>query len=222
VAHTRAAAIVLAAGSGSRLGSADNPKALLEVQGEPMVTRAVRTAASLVDLVVVAAPPGHEETIRAVLAGLDASVVAGGSTRQASVLAALDAVPADRDMVVVHDAARPFATPELFASVIEAVQTGADGAVPVVSIHDTVKRVRNGVVVATEDRSELMLAQTPQAFRASVLRESHERARSSGVVVTDDAALVERAGHRVVVVAGEPENFKVTTAADLERAGMRG
>lgn len=213
---------MLAAGSGSRLGSNDGLKAVVEVAGVPMVRRAVRTAASLVDLVVVTAPPGREEPIRAALAGLDACVVAGGPTRQASVLAALEAVPADRDVVVVHDAARPFASPELFASVIEAVQAGADGAVPVVSIHDTVKRVRNGVVVATEDRSELMLAQTPQAFRASVLRESHERARSAEKEVTDDAALVERAGHRVVVVPGEPGNFKITTTADLERAGARG
>jgi 2-C-methyl-D-erythritol 4-phosphate cytidylyltransferase len=222
VGRERAAAIVLAAGSGSRLGWGAGPKALLDVAGEPMVTVAVRAAASVVDLVVVAAPPGGEEPVREALAGLDARVVAGGSTRQASVLAALGAVPADHDVVIVHDAARPFATPGLFSTVVEAVRAGAEGAVPVVPIHDTVKRVRDDVIVATEDRSELMAAQSPQAFRAAVLRDSHELAHSTGIEATDDATLVERAGYRVVVVPGEPENFKITTMADLERAGGRG
>jgi 2-C-methyl-D-erythritol 4-phosphate cytidylyltransferase len=215
----RAAAIVLAAGSGSRLGS-DVPKALVKVAGVPMVTRAVRAATAVADLVVVAAPAGEEEPVRGALdGGQGVSVVTGGPTRHASVRAALERIPPDRELIIVHDAARPFATPGLFESVIAALVAGVDGVVPVVAISDTIKRVRGGTVVATEDRAELGLAQTPQAFRASVLREAHADAAAAGVDLTDDAAVLERAGRRVVVVAGEPGNFKITTQADLERAG---
>jgi 2-C-methyl-D-erythritol 4-phosphate cytidylyltransferase/2-C-methyl-D-erythritol 2,4-cyclodiphosphate synthase len=222
VAERRVSAIVLAAGSGSRLGS-DEPKALLAVGGVPMVVRAVQSVATIADEVVVAAPPGSEERVREALAAAnEVRVVTGGSTRQASVRAGLMAVSPGCEIIVVHDGARPFATTELAATVVSEVVRGNDGAVPVVAIPDTVKRVRGGQVVATEDRSELGLAQTPQAFRASVLREAHARAEAVGLDLTDDAALVEWAGHRVAVVPGEPGNFKITTMADLERAGTHG
>jgi 2-C-methyl-D-erythritol 4-phosphate cytidylyltransferase/2-C-methyl-D-erythritol 2,4-cyclodiphosphate synthase len=220
--ESRAAAIVLAGGSGSRLGS-DLPKALVKVAGVPMVTRAVRAATAVADLVVVAAPAGREESVRRALdRSPEVLVVAGGGTRQASVRAALERIPTDRELIVVHDAARPFASPGLFESVIAAVVAGVDGVVPVVAISDTIKRVRGGTVVATEDRTELGLAQTPQAFRASVLRKVHAEADAAGVDLTDDAAVLEWAGYRVSVVPGEPGNFKITTPADLEKAVTHG
>jgi 2-C-methyl-D-erythritol 4-phosphate cytidylyltransferase/2-C-methyl-D-erythritol 2,4-cyclodiphosphate synthase len=190
------------------------------MNGVPMVARAVRPAAGLVDEVVIAAPIGKEEVVRESLTDLEVVVVTGGPTRQASVRAALEVVSPECGIVVVHDAARPFATKELFATVIGAVVRGSDAAIPVIEIADTVKRVRAGEVVGTENRAELGLAQTPQAFRADVLREAHERAAEAGLDLTDDAALVEWAGYRVVAVPGEPGNFKITTTADLDRAGI--
>jgi 2-C-methyl-D-erythritol 4-phosphate cytidylyltransferase/2-C-methyl-D-erythritol 2,4-cyclodiphosphate synthase len=106
--------------------------------------------------------------------------------------------------------------------VVVALVEGVDGVVPVIPISDTIKRIRGETVVATEDRAELGLAQTPQAFRASVLREAHAKADAAGVDLTDDAAVLEWAGYRVSVVPGEPGNFKITTPADLERADARG
>jgi 2-C-methyl-D-erythritol 4-phosphate cytidylyltransferase len=140
--------------------------------------------------------------------------VTGGATRSASVRAGLAAVPEDADIVVVHDAARPLAAPALFSAVIGAVRDGADGAVPGLPVADTVKQVEGDVVVATPPRETLVAAQTPQAFRASALRRAH----LGGAEGTDDAAVVETAGGRVVVVAGEPDNFKITRPADLVRA----
>jgi 2-C-methyl-D-erythritol 4-phosphate cytidylyltransferase len=214
-------AIVVAAGTGERLG-ADVPKALVEVGGRSLAARAVdaASACSAVLAVVVAAPRGLEDRVAAEL-GPGVRVVSGGSTRHASVRAALDAVDADAEIVLVHDAARPFATPSLFSAVIEALGAGtssADGVVPVVAVADTVKRVRDGWVVSTEAREELGSAQTPQGFRAAALREAHARAVREGREFTDDAAAVEWAGFRVRVVDGEPGNFKITTAEDLARA----
>ncbi|HEX2023621.1 MAG TPA: 2-C-methyl-D-erythritol 4-phosphate cytidylyltransferase, partial [Acidimicrobiales bacterium] len=127
------------------------------------------------------------------------------------------AVPEDVEIVVVHDAARPLASPALFAAVVAAVGGGADGAVPGVALPDTVKRVREGNVVATVDRAELVAVQTPQAFLAPALRRAH----ATGGEATDDAALVEAVGGRVTVVAGEPGNVKLTALEDLADAEHR-
>lgn len=127
--------------------------------------------------------------------------------------AGLAGVPADATVIVVHDAARPAATADLFAAVVAAVRAGADAALPGVPVVDTVKRVRDGLVVETLERAELVAVQTPQAFVASVLRAAH----ATGGEATDDGALVESAGGRVVVVPGETDNLKLTTPADLER-----
>jgi 2-C-methyl-D-erythritol 4-phosphate cytidylyltransferase len=212
-----AVAVVVAAGAGERLG-AGVPKALVELAGRSLVARAVAAAASCrgVETVVVAVPPGAEERLRARL-GSSTILVPGGPSRHASVAAALAAVPPGTQIVVVHDAARPFATPSLFSAVIQALD-GADAAIPVLPLADTVKRVRDGWVVATESRDELAAAQTPQAFRAGALLESHARAAAERLEFTDDAAAVEWAGFRVRAVPGEPGNFKVTTAEDLARA----
>lgn len=216
-----ATAIVLGAGAGRRLG-ADEPKAFLTVAGRPILAMAAAAAAAspAVSSVMITVPAGFEERASMMDIPVPVSVVAGGETRQASVRRALDALPDDVRFVAIHDAARPFAPPELFTTVVDAVARGADGAVPVLPIVDTVKRVEGSRVVGTEDRSMLGLAQTPQAFRLDVIRAAHRRAATEGVHETDDAALVEHDGV-VEAVPGDPANFKITMLLDLARAEER-
>jgi 2-C-methyl-D-erythritol 4-phosphate cytidylyltransferase len=217
----QAVAVIVAAGSGTRLGD-DGPKALVTIGGRPMVAMAVERALGSPSIagVVVAAPSGFEERVRAALATIAGSivVVTGGTTRQGSVAAGFDAIDAHVEIVVVHDAARPFATPGLFTAVVDAVRAGADAAVPVLPLVDTVKRVRDGSIVGTEPRDELALAQTPQACRVELLRDGLTRAEESGLDLTDDAGVLEWMGASVRTVAGEPGNFKITTAHDLALA----
>jgi len=218
----RAAAILLAAGRGRRLG-ADRPKALLEVGGATMLHRAVRTIDDVRGLegFLVAAPEGHEEEMKATAAGAPRflALVTGGGSRQESVRRSLEALPAAFDAVVVHDVARPFASPSLFEAVLGALGR-AEGAVPVLPVADTVKRVTEDLVVETVSREGLALAQTPQAFLREALERVHRVAGDDGVVATDDAALFERLGLRVAAVPGDPDNIKVTTPEDLERAEL--
>jgi 2-C-methyl-D-erythritol 4-phosphate cytidylyltransferase len=216
-----AVALVVAAGSGSRLGG-DEPKALRTIGGRPLVAVAVERALASpsISFVVVVAPPGFEIEMRDVLDPHTGSVVVvtGGETRQRSVAAGVDAIDAQVEVVAVHDAARPFATPELFTAVVDVVLAGADAAVPVLPLVDTVKRVRDGSIVGTEPRDGLALAQTPQACRVALLREALAKAEESALDFTDDAGLLEWAGASVRTVAGEPGNVKITTAFDLARA----
>jgi 2-C-methyl-D-erythritol 4-phosphate cytidylyltransferase/2-C-methyl-D-erythritol 2,4-cyclodiphosphate synthase len=213
-------AIILGGGSGERLGSAE-PKAFVELAPDASLLRwAYREAldAPTVGRVIVVVPSGYEERTRQSFP--NATVVAGGSTRQASVMAALVAMEADVSddgVVLCHDAARPFASSALFDSVALAIGD-ADGVLPVVPISDTVKRVAEGRVVETVRRDELALAQTPQAFPFGVLRKAHARAAEQGLDFTDDAALVEWAGGIVRTVPGERTNIKITTEDDLELA----
>lgn len=214
-----AVAIVLAAGTGERLGL-QAPKAFVPLGGRPILARAVSAALACpsIDLVVVTAPPGSEDLAHAIVEPLGAhAVVTGGATRHASVRAGLAVVPEEASTVVCHDAARALASPALFEEVLDALP-GWDGVVPAVPVSDTVKRVRDGAVVRTEPRDELALAQTPQAFTTSALRGAHARAAAAGLEFTDDAAALEWAGYRVRVVPGEPGNFKITTAEDVLRA----
>ena len=217
-----AVAIVLAAGAGLRLGIGE-PKAFLALGDAPILVWAVRSALACpqVGALVVTVPLGFEEEARATLEALGGAVtvVTGGDTRQASVRAALAEVPLDVPFVLVHDAARPFASPDLFSRVLEAVNGDAGGALPILPMTDTVKQVVDGWVVATLARDELGLAQTPQAFRSDVLRESHDAAVSEEL--TDDAAVLERAGHRVRAIAGDLNNVKITTMLDLITARDR-
>ncbi len=216
-----AVAIVLAAGSGERLGET-TPKAFVSLAGRPILAYAAQAALSCgeVSSVVVAAPSGLEDLARSILQSIGPhAVVTGGPSRQASVRAALALVPEDVLAIVCHDAARPFARPELFSSVLEAL-AGSDGAIPVLPVPDTIKQIRGGYVVATEPRDELGLAQTPQAFAAQPLREAHRRAFEAGLDLTDDAAIMEWAGYRIRAVPGEPTNFKITTQDDLVRAEL--
>lgn len=219
--RARVVAVVVAAGSGTRLGG-EVPKALRTVGGRPMVVVAVDAALASpsVDAVVVVAPPGAEAALRDMFAAASGSVivVTGGSTRQRSVAVGLDAVGDRVEVVAVHDAARPFASPALFTTVVRAVEAGADAAVPVVSLVDTVKRVREGAIVGTEPRDGLALAQTPQACRLGLLRAAIAKAEASSLDFTDDSGLMEWAGASVRTVEGEPGNVKITTASDLARA----
>lgn len=202
------AAVVVAGGRGVRFGGLKQFASLGE---ETVAARSVRAARSVADLVILVVPPRYEGSSE----GADV-VVEGGATRAASVRAGLAHV-GDADVVVVHDAARPNAHPVLFAAVVAAVVAGADGAVPGLMITDTVKRVvrEDGltVVLGTESRQDLMTVQTPQAFRRSVLLAAHAGAEEA----TDDAALVELAGGRVVIVPGLIDNVKITEPSDLER-----
>ncbi|HVN52177.1 MAG TPA: 2-C-methyl-D-erythritol 4-phosphate cytidylyltransferase [Acidimicrobiales bacterium] len=202
--------VVVAAGSGARFGG---PKQFETLGDRRVLDWAVGDARSVTGSegcgVVVVVPA---DRVGAGMPGV--TVVAGGDTRSASVRAGLAVVPATADIVVVHDAARPFAGAALFDSVVQAVAGGADAAVPGVAVADTLKRVEGGEVVETIDRAAVVAVQTPQAFRAEVLRRAHEGAPDA----TDDAALVEAAGGRVQVVAGSADNFKITTPDDLERA----
>ena len=200
--------IVVAGGSGARFGSV---KQFELVGAERVIDKACDVARRSSDGVVVVLPSAadveqwHGEHT-------DVAVV-GGETRSESVRAGLCAVPAVAEIVCVHDAARPLASAELFARVVAAVRAGADGAVPAVAVTDTVKVVdHDGVVVSTPDRSSLVAVQTPQAFRATPLR----AALATGADDTDDAAAVERNGGRVVIVAGESWNRKITERDDLD------
>lgn len=195
--------IVVAGGSGSRIGRA---KQYEQVGSRRVIDHAANVARSVSNGVVVVVPAADAAS---------ESGVAGGATRSESVRAGLAAVPAEATIVCVHDAVRPFASAQLFAAVIRAVSEGADAAVPGIAVTDTIKRIdADNVVVDTPARSTLVAVQTPQAFRASVLRAAHE----PGSEATDDAALVERCGGRVVVVAGEVSNRKITHLDDLRWA----
>ena len=219
----RAVAVILAAGAGRRVG-AEIPKAFLPIGERPMLAVSAATAAAspAIHAIVATAPPGYEDEAKGCLEGLAiaCTVVTGGDTRQASVRAALAAIAPDVAIVVIHDAARPFAPPDLFTAVADAVVDGADGAVPVLPVADTVKQVDGGMIAGTVDREGLGLAQTPQAFRLAPLRRAHEAAAEAGREVTDDAMLLEGEG-TVVTLPGDPMHVKITTMLDLAWAEAR-
>ena len=204
-------AVVVAGGSGSRFG---RPKQFESLAGRPVVEWSVAAARKATDGVVLVVPASEEHRARSL--GADV-VVTGGETRSASVRCGLARVPEQADVVVVHDAARPLASPALFAAVV-APLLGAhgqhvDGVVCGIAIADTLKRVggSGSIVMETVDRTSLVAVQTPQAFRAAVLRRAH----AAGGDATDDAALVEAIGGKVCVVPGEAHNVKLTVPSDL-------
>ena len=206
-------ALVPAAGMGVRLGPGA-PKAMRLLAGEPLLVHAVRglRAAPSVGPVVVAAPPAEVRAVAELLSPYDVVVVAGGAERQDSVRAALAELPAQVDLVLVHDAARCLTPVAVVEAVVAALRAGADAVVPVLPVADTVKQVAGNRVSSTLDRSSLRAVQTPQGFHREVL----EKAHASGVVgVTDDAGLVEQLGGTVTTVPGAEEAFKVTLPLDL-------
>ncbi len=238
---TRTAAVLTAAGSGTRLGM-DLPKALVELEGLPLVVHAARRlcASGAVDAIVVTTPGGLAEHVAAMLAddpGVDLPVqaVEGAGTRQASVAAGLRAgleAPAARtavDGVLVHDAARPLASPELVRRVVAAVRAGHGAVVPGLPVTDTVKQVVPGPdgverVARTVDRTALRAVQTPQGFDRALLERAHASAAhrhgDESLSATDDAGLVEDLGVPVHVVPGESAAAKITTAHDLRVAAL--
>jgi len=209
--------LIAAAGSGERLGI-DRPKAFAALRERPLLAESLDRLdrCELVDAIVVAAPPGWEEPSILLAEELAASkvvaCVTGGPTRAESVAAALAEVDDEALVVVVHDAARPLVDDAVLERLLAPLGEGYDGAVPVLPVADTLKRVRDHVVVETVDREALVAAQTPQAFLASTLRRAYSGDLSGA---TDCASLVERAGGRVAVVEGDPKLLKVTTADDL-------
>jgi 2-C-methyl-D-erythritol 4-phosphate cytidylyltransferase len=214
-------AILVAAGRGERMG-ASRPKAFLELAGQALVLRSalVFDAAPSVGRIVAVVPGAEVEAARALLLSVRklVAVVPGGERRQDSVLLGMKQAPEGFDgVVLVHDAARPLVDVALVEAVArEAAGTGA--ALPVLPVVDTVKRVRDGLVVETLDRGELGAAQTPQGFRFPLLALAYEAARRDGVTVTDEAMAVERLGAPVRAVPGSPRNRKITTPEDLEWA----
>ncbi|MFC8849435.1 MULTISPECIES: 2-C-methyl-D-erythritol 4-phosphate cytidylyltransferase [unclassified Micromonospora] len=212
------AVLVPAAGAGVRLGPGA-PKALRPLAGEPLLVHAVRriAAAASVHTIVVAAPAAEVEAVRDLLAPVaPVTVVPGGAERQASVAAALAAVPAGPEIVLVHDAARALTPPGLVESVAAAVRSGHDAVIPVLPVVDTIKEVGPGeVVLGTVDRSALRAVQTPQGFRRAALAAAHAAA---GDPLTDDAGLVEKQGVPVVCVPGSEYALKVTRPFDLALA----
>jgi 2-C-methyl-D-erythritol 4-phosphate cytidylyltransferase/2-C-methyl-D-erythritol 2,4-cyclodiphosphate synthase len=217
------AAVVVAAGRGFRAGG-DGPKQYREVGGEPVIRTSLKGLAGHPGIAMVqpVIHPDDSDLFRAAAAGLGVlEPVFGGATRQASVRAGLEALsPRRPDLVLVHDAARPFASAALIARGIAAARASG-AAIPAVAVADTVKTVdASGFVTGTLERAQLRLVQTPQAFGFASLLAAHERARAAGRDdFTDDSALVEWAGIKVSTFEGEAANVKLTTADDFVRVG---
>lgn len=228
-------AVLLAAGSGARMAGAlkglegsGGParKQYLEFEGAPLFWKSARTFARVacVKGLVFVFPPQDLDRMRETVVRLDAEtplgvpwrVCAGGARRQDSVRCGLNVLPHGCEAVLVHDTARPFASAELARRVALALNE-FPAAIPGLAVTDTIKRVdSNNVVGDTPDRGSLRAVQTPQGFRLDMLKKAHESAEKEGWNVTDDAMLMERCGHLVVVVDGEERNVKITTPADLE------
>lgn len=213
-------AVVVAAGRGVRMGAAVN-KVLLPLRGEPVIRHTVRAfcEADKIDGVVVVASADETEQMCAALCGLEkvCAIVPGSSTRQESVKNGLDALPKEARIALVHDGARPLISRELIARCIRQTED-CGSAVVCTPVTDTVKVEKDGCIVRTLDRSQLRAVQTPQCFFAGELKAAYEAAARDGVSVTDDASVMEHAGHSVHLLESSEVNFKLTTPEDLRRA----
>ncbi|HON38213.1 MAG TPA: 2-C-methyl-D-erythritol 4-phosphate cytidylyltransferase [Desulfomonilia bacterium] len=213
-----ASAVIVAGGSGTRFG---RKKQFLDLCGVPLIRRTVDVFASheAVDTIIVAVPPEDIDLTRQILEGAASPVrvVQGGRTRQESVYNGLLNI-AGAGTVLVHDAVRPLVTGDLISRVLEGLGEG-DACIPVLAVSNTLKEVREGVVVRTVPRSDLYEVQTPQAFPVLKILKAHTLARQRGILdATDDSAVIEQAGGVVRVVEGDPFNIKITVAKDLEIA----
>ena len=210
-------AVLAAAGRGERLGS-DRPKAFARLGGRPLLAESLERLedSGWIDAIVIAAPPDWEEpsilVAEEIAATKVSSAVTGGASRSESVRLALEEVPAEAAVVLVHDAARPLLPEEVIERVLAPLSEGWDGVVPAVPLADTIKRVEGDRVVETLSREDLVAVQTPQAFLADTLRRAVSGDVSSA---TDCASLVESQGGRIKVVEGDPRLLKVTDAEDL-------
>jgi 2-C-methyl-D-erythritol 4-phosphate cytidylyltransferase len=225
----RVTAILPAAGLGTRMG-ADTPKQFLSLDGVPVLLFTLRRLAACPAITnfVIATRAEEVDSVAASVAsanlGRPVKVVRGGDTRQDSVANALAEVPTDADLILVHDAVRPLVTPSQIERVI-AEAAACDAAILGIPAMDTVKEVKRAslptdvaLITATIPRERVVLAQTPQVFRASLLREAFARGREDGVTASDEAGLVERIGRDVHVVVGSERNLKITRPGDMELA----
>ena len=211
------AVIIVAAGSGTRLGSA-LPKAFVSVAGVPMLQHSLTELSRWTrwDSLVLVVPEGYEAPARALATGMDSvHVVVGGETRGDSVQQGLGALPAGTTHVLIHDAARALMPRDVFDRVLDALEAGAIGVIPHVPVVDTLVRVESSVTEGGVDRDELGAVQTPQGFDVEALRRAYADTTEE---FTDDAAVLRRAGHDVVGVEGHPRGFKITYPDDLVRA----
>lgn len=210
-------AVVLAAGSGRRVGS-DVPKQFLALGSRPMLnlSLALFEASPAVSAVVVAVPADDPRKPDLTEFSKVVAEVAGGASRQASLENALRSLPAGTDTVMVHDAARPLLDQSLVDSLLAALDDGCDGVIPAIPLEDTIKKVAdNRMVIEEMDRSGIWRVQTPQVFRREVLEDALAKAIAAGLESTDCSQMLTSAGYRVRVVEGDPLNFKVTRASDL-------
>ncbi len=209
-------AVVVAAGSGSRLG-ASIPKALVRVAGKSLVQWAVASlAAGGVTKAVVTAPPGYRDELAEQLtsAEIECEVIDGGDRRQDSVRLGLAQLPEHAGIVLIHDAARPFVPPQVVQAVSEAVAAGAGAVIPGMPVTDSLRhRHANGS--SAVDRTEYVAVQTPQGFDLTLVRRAHDHVQAAGIEVTDDAAACEAIGQSVSVVPGHSDALKITTGHDL-------
>ena len=210
---SQCAAIIAAAGSGERFG-ATLPKALITLGNRTLIEHAVAALAPIASEIVICAPAGYEKQIQE-LVGADITVVTGGITRSDSVRAGITALTGNNKYVLVHDAARALASTQLAKNVLAALEKGEVAVIPGLELIDTVKSVdSSGHVTSTPDRASLRRVQTPQGFDLEILKKAH----SSGANATDDGALVEAIGHKVLIINGEDRALKITTPADLATA----
>ena len=204
------AAIIAAAGSGERF-KAKIPKALIHLGDKTLLEHAIARIAPVAQQIIVTAPAGYEDQIKSIV-GDDIVVVTGGATRSESVRLGLAAVDSTAEYILVHDAARSLASTQLAQSVIASLQSGEVAVIPGLAEVDTVNVIgSDGYVLSTPERASLRTIQTPQGFRAAILREAHQQSPDA----TDDASLVSQLGLKVKVIAGEEAALKITTPADL-------
>ena len=214
-------AVIVAAGSASRMGGID--KVMAPIQNEPMIWRTVRTfqECDAVSEIVIVTREDLIQSISELCAGFDkvTAVVKGGSSRQESVELGLDALSRKIKLAAIHDGARPFATYELIDRTIRAANSYS-AAAPGIPVKDTIKTVEGGLVMNTPDRSKLRAIQTPQVFDIDLLKGALKKAKLDKAEVTDDCSAVERLGMKVKIVEGDERNIKVTTPMDLKIAEM--
>jgi 2-C-methyl-D-erythritol 4-phosphate cytidylyltransferase len=215
--------LIPAAGMGRRMGSNRN-KLLLTLLGKPLLawTLSSAEASKHISGIGIMGQPEDFPDFEAILADValtkPVQLIKGGATRQESVYNGLQALPPERDRVLIHDGARCLATPELFDRCAEAL-LHCPGLIAAIAVKDTIKIVdKSGLIVDTPDRAQLWAAQTPQGFEVKLLKECHEKGRNLGWEVTDDAALFEKCDLPVKIVEGEETNLKVTTPVDLSVA----